>query len=164
MPSEQNVYVAPLKGSRIGATREKAGMWLFSGEGKTSGSRTPHLTIGTQIIDLEQLMWECDTPYTQFLPRVSCAIISPCYFVATAIGEPNAIMSASFKITSKQFPTPGPILTTIDGSPENTASRLSTYKAIKVIVSSSVGGRRKGNIAYHWMCLVEVGLLWQPQG
>jgi hypothetical protein len=163
MPPQLNVYVAAVKGAHITTTPEKAGLWLISGEGQTAGPRTRR-PLGTDVIDLEKVTWYGDNSYTEFAPRTLCRIISPCHFVATAINEPNAIMSVKFQIT--QIPLdPGFFLTHLEGNPANTASHINDgYKQIKVTVTSNVNGQPKGLITYNWMCLVKVGILWEPRG
>jgi hypothetical protein len=134
-------------------------MWLFVGEGQTMGRAVDRTKAGTDTIDLTQLI--CVNEETRFIPPAPSldlrpVIISPCYFVATAIGEPNAIMSASFQVTS--IPAEhNYIVTRYDGSLFDGNVALQEYKDVKVTVTSSVSGQRKGSIAYHWMCLVEVG-------
>ena len=56
MSGQRNVYIAALKGAHVNVTPNNAGMWLFSGEGQTAAKDQIPTRLGTDIIDLNQLI------------------------------------------------------------------------------------------------------------
>jgi hypothetical protein len=140
-----------------------AAFWLLSGNGRTEENGKETFSLRSRVSENELTAFPAVDALQndEAAPQLAVsrrAIVGMHHFVATPADGQPFLLTTSAEV-KELAPDRGTLVTTLEAYLQFSTGDTTEKDIVVTVHSFGLDGREKGPLFYHWMCMVEVGVV-----